>query len=69
MLPLFGQVSSSKEGVPTKAHAIQNLTIDDRVFFIMQAENGCVPASFVRHVADEAQVNLEIVWKSAYNYN
>ena len=75
VLPMYGDVSTSKGSVPIlrfNAHVIQNLTIEDHVFYIRLSqthpEQGCVPASFVRHTPDEAQVNLDIVWKSAYSH-
>ena len=54
VLPMFGQIASSKEGAPSKAHAIRNLTIDGRVLFIKMSQNlpehSCAPAAFVRCV-------------------
>ena len=76
VLPFFGTVflSSSKKEVARNAHAIQNLAIDDHVFFIAmklhqhESHYGIVPAANVAHTEDEDEVNLEIVYKSAYSY-
>ena len=59
--------------MPRNAHAIQNLAIDDHVFFIKLKQKQCavygiVHAAFVRYTSDEDEVNLEIVYKSAYTY-